>query len=412
MDIQITPKKSEGLERVLEVSVPAAEVKGAEERAARRYASQVRLPGFRVGKAPPAVVRKRFAQPIRQEAVEALLQEAYQAVLDREGIKPASQPHVHDVKFEEDGPLTFELHLEVRPELELGRTTNFRVTRAVRPVTEPDVEHQLDHLREQRASWTPVEDKPLPGDMVKVELATTEDDGSMSEPRPYQLVLGSGQAIPGVEEVIMETTPGGTTERPVRWPDDFPDEAQRGKTKTVRVTVSEVKRKALPELDDALARELGDFDSLEALRTAVRDDLTRHAEREADAEVRQRLIEELIAANAFEVPASWVNQLLDAYVEAYQVPEEERERFREEFRGAAERQVKRDLIIDAVAEREGLAATEADIDDRVADVATKRNADPGQVYASLQKAGRIKELERSITEDKVFDWLLKNNTID
>jgi trigger factor len=234
----------------------------------------------------------------------------------------------------------------------------------------------------------------------------------MLEGKEYRLVLGSGQAIPGVEEVIMEANPGQTVERPVKWPDDFPDEAQRGKTKTVRVTLGEVKRKVLPELNDDFARETGDFDSLEALRAAVREDLEKHAEHEADANVRSKLLDEVIGANAFEVPQSWVSRFIDAYVESYGIPEEERERFRKEFRPAAERQVRRDLIVDSIAKRENLGATEADIDDRVAEVARKRDADPGQVYSSLQKAGRIRELEQSITEDKVFDWLLKHNEVE
>jgi trigger factor len=112
------------------------------------------------------------------------------------------------------------------------------------------------------------------------------------------------------------------------------------------------------------------------------------------------------------VPPSWVNQLVDAYANAYQIPEGERERFAAEFRPMAERQVRRDLVIDTVAERESLTATEADLDDRIAEKATKRGADPGQLYASLQKAGRLKELERSITEDKVFNWLLERNTVE
>src|SRR5919201_2067798 len=123
-----------GESSVLEVSVPAEEVRGAEDRAARRYASKVRLPGFRDGRAPPAVVRKRFAQPIRQEAVEALLQEAYQAVLEREGIRPASQPRVEHLHIHEGEPLTFELHLEVRPDVRLARTGGFRLGRPVRAV--------------------------------------------------------------------------------------------------------------------------------------------------------------------------------------------------------------------------------------------------------------------------------------
>ena len=143
----------------------------------------------------------------------------------------------------------------------------------------------------------------------------------------------------------------------------------------------------------------------------MRKDLEEHATREAEAGVRQQLLDQIAAANPFDIPASWVKQLIDGYMQAYQVPEEEREKFRAEFRPVAERQVRRDLIIEAIAERESLTATEADIDDRVAEVASKRGADPGQVYASLQKAGRLQEIEQSITEEKVFEWLTERNEI-
>jgi trigger factor len=317
--------------------------------------------------------------------------------------------HVH---FDEGQPLTFELHVEVRPEIVLARTSGFRVQRNRRPVSDDQVRDQIEHLRDQRATWTPVDEKPLPGDLVSVELATADESGTMPDPKQYQVVLGAGQAIPGVEEVIMEATPGQTIDRPVKWPDDFPDEAERGKTKAVRVKLVDVKRKQVPELDDAFAREVGDFDSLEALNKTVREDLDRHADRDADAEVRQRLVDDIISANPFDIPKSWVDQMVEAYIEAYQVPEEERDRFRGEFRAVAERQVRRDLVIETISEKESLKATESDIDARVAEVAERRSADPGQVYASLQKAGRIRELERSITEDKVFGWLMEQNIVE
>jgi trigger factor len=412
MNIEITPKKTEGVERLLQISVPVETVRDAEDKAARRYATRVRLPGFRPGKAPAAMVKKKFAEAIRQETLESLVQEAYKEVVEREQLKLASQPHVHDVKFGENEPLTFELHFEVRPEIELARTQGFRVQRTERHVTDEQVREQIEQVREQRASWTPVEDRPAPGDMVTVVLATADDTGTMPEGKQYPLVLGAGQAIPGIEELIMEARPGETVERPVKWPDDFPDEAQRSKTKTVRVTLQDVKRKTLPELDDAFAREVGDFDSIDALRKAVRDDLEANAQRETESEVRQRLLDDIIGANHFDVPPSWVAQLVDAYANAYQIPDSEKERFATEFRPMAERQVRRDLVIDTVAERESLTATEADLDDRIAETASKRGADPGQLYASLQKAGRLKELERSITEDKVFKWLMERNTIE
>src|SRR5436190_1096014 len=412
MQIEIKTKKSEGVERLLEVSVPAETVQEAEERTARRYASTVRLPGFRPGKAPAALVRKRFKDAIRQQTLESLLQEAYQEVVTREHLNVASTPHLHDVRFDEGKPLVFELHVEVRPEINLGRTQGFRVSRPATTVTDDNVREQLDQLRDQRANWAPVTDKPAPGDMATVLLATADDKGELPEGKEYRIVLGSGQAIPGIEELIMRLSPGETVEDTVRWPDDFPEESQRGKSKPVRVTLQDVKRKALPDLDDAFSREVGDFESLDALTSAVRKDLESHAEREADAGVRQQIIDQIVQANAFDVPPSWVTQLVDGYMKAYQIPDEERERFTAEFRPVAERQVRRDLIIDTIAEKEQIKATEADIDERVAEVAAKRKAEPGQVYASLQKAGRLQEIEKAITEEKVFKWLLERNTVE
>src|SRR6185295_3243438 len=163
MNIEITPKKTEGLERMIEVRVPVETVRDAEDKAARRYATRVRLPGFRPGHAPPAMVKKKFADAIRQETLESLVQEAYKEVVEREQLKLASQPHVHDVKFGENEPLTFELHLEVRPEIALARIQGFRVQRNERNVTDEQVREQVDQVREQRATWTPVEDRPAPG---------------------------------------------------------------------------------------------------------------------------------------------------------------------------------------------------------------------------------------------------------
>jgi trigger factor len=411
MNIEITPKETSGVDRHVQVSVPVETVRDAEDKAARRYASSVRLPGFRPGKAPAAMVRKKFADAIRQEVVESLVRDAYKEIIEKQDLKVASQPHVHDLTFEEGKPLTFELHFELRPTIELARTSGFRVTRKKGAITEDSVAEQLEHIRDQRAAWTPVEDKPMPGDMVNVQLSTSDKPDAPGEEKAYPLVLGAGQAIPGIEELIMEAAPGQTVQRPVRWPDDFPDEAQRGQTKTVRITLNDVKRKEPPPLDDAFAREVGDFESLDALRAAIRADLTEHATRDADAEVRQKLVDEIIGANPFEIPKSWIQQMVQNYAEAYQVPEGERDRFATEFRNMAERQIRRDLVIETIAERENLAATEKDIDDRLSEQAEKRGVNPGQLYAQLEKSGRLKEIERSLTEDKVFKWLTERNEI-
>jgi trigger factor len=411
MNITITPTEQSGVSRRLQISVPAETVADFEEKAARKVATRIKLPGFRPGKAPPSMVRKRFADAIRQEAIEQVINEAFREAIEREALKLAAQPHVHDLKAEPGQAVEFELHCEVRPEVTLTRVDGFAITRRAAAVTDELVDEQLERLREQKADWSPVADKPAPGDLVTVQLATADADGTMPEGREYRLVLGGGQAIAGIEELIMEAAPGETVERAVRWPDDFPDESQRGVTKLARVTLVDVKRKSLPALDDAFAREVGDFDDLAALRAAVRSDMEAQASREADADLRSQLIDRLLEANPFEVPSSWVQQLVEHYAQMYGVPDTEKARFQQEFRGMAERQVRRDVVVDTLAERESLVASAADVDARIEELARARNADPGQVYAQLQKAGRLPELERELTEERVFAWLLDRNPV-
>ena len=411
MTITITPTESAGVSRRMQISVPADTVASYEEKAARKYATQARIPGFRPGKAPAAMVRKRYAAEVRQEAIELAMNDAFREAVDRAGLKLAAQPHVHDLKAEPGQPLEFELHCEVRPELTLEKLDGLTVVRRDSVVTDNLIDDQLEKLREQKADWAPVEDKPAPGDMVTVMLATADADGSLPEGKEYRLVLGGGQAIAGIEELIMETALGGTTERQVRWPEDFPDESQRGATKLVRVLITDVKRKSLPALDDAFAREIGDFDTVQILRDAVRADMGEHSKREAEADVRGQIIDQIVEANPFDVPKAWVMQLVDGYMQMYGVPDAEKGRFTQEFVPMAERQVRRDLIIDTIAERESLTASASAVDARIEELAKARNVDPGQVYAQLQKSGRLQEIERELTEGLVFGWLLEKNPV-
>jgi trigger factor len=411
---QITVEKTaeDSATKSLRVTVPVDRVQQAEAKAVKYYAQRARLPGFRQGKAPDAVVRKRFGDAIRQSVLEEVIRESWETAKTNESLKPITDPSIRNLKFEVGSPIEFDLLVEVRPEITLERTGGFRVTRTVATVPETAVDEQLARLQEQKAAWIPVEGaQPSPGQMVRVEVAPIED-GKTGESQPYDLVLGQNQAIPDLEERIMGLLPGQSADSEVKFPDDHPDESRRGQVRKVRVTLHDVKRQELPVLDDAFAREVGDFDGLPALRSAVRHDLELEATREADAQVRQAVINQIIEANNVPAPESLVHRLMHGYEENYRIPPEQMEQFEQQFHPVAEAQVRRDLVLDAVVEANNLRATESELDERIAKMAAARGVSAGELYGSLQKANRLTELERSITEEKAFAHLLQQSTVD
>jgi trigger factor len=410
--ITVEKTSEDSASKSLHVTVPVDRVREAEARALKYYGQRARLPGFRPGKAPDTVVRKRFGEAIRQTVLEEIIRESWETAKTSESLKPITDPSIRNLKFEDGSPIEFELLVEVRPELKLQRIGGFRLERRVSPVPDSAVGEQLAHIQEQKATWIPLEGvRPSPGHMVRVEVAPIEN-GVTGAAQPHDLVLGQNQAIPELEERIMSLLPGETAEAEVRFPEDHPDQARRGQTRRVHISLHEVKRQELPPLADALAREAGDFESLDALRAAIRQDLEREAAREADADLRQKLIAQIVEANRVEAPDSLVHRLLHGYADMYKVPQEQLSAFEQQFHSIAENQVKRDLVLDAIIEEHGLRATEADLDQRIDSMAAARGTPAAQVYASLQKANRLPELERVLTEEKVFDFLLKQSTIE
>lgn len=411
-EITVTKTAEDSASKAFRVTVPVDRVRAAEERAVVEYGRRVRLPGFRQGKAPTAVIRKRFGDEIKQYIVEEVVREGWEQARVSEDLKPITDPSVRNLKFEEGQPVEFEVLVELRPDIKLGRIGGFKITRTVRPVTDAMMTEQLDQLRESKAAWLPVENQaPVEGNMVRMDVAAIEND-ERKPAQPYTIVIGQGQAMPALEERVLSLKPGESAEAEIKFPDDHPDESRRGTSRKVHVTVHEVKRQELPALDDAFAKSVGDFDDVTALRAAVRADLERTAEREADGAVRESLLQEIISANAIEAPPSLVGRALHAYLHAYKVPHEREEAFNTEFRPVAESQVKRELALGTIADAHKLFATEAELDQRINALAAVRGVSVSEMYAQLEKAKRLQELERGITEDKVFEFLKGQSTIE
>src|SRR6476469_9549000 len=334
-EITVEKTAEDSASKSIRVTVPVDRVREAEAKALSYYVQRARLPGFRPGKAPAAVVRKRFGDAIRQTVLEEVVREGWETARSSESLKPVTDPSIRNLKFEDGSPIEFDILVEVRPEIKLERTGGFRLERRLEPVADGAVDEQLARLQEQKATWIPVEGaKPSPGQMVRVEVAPLDEAGAGAS-QPYDLVLGQNQAIPDLEERIMTLLPGEQADAEVKFPEDHPDESRRGQARRVRVTLHDVKRQELPVLDDAFAREVGDFENLDALRAAVRHDLEHEASREADTQVRQAAVQQVVEANNVPAPESMVHRLMHGYAEMYRGPQEQLEQFEQQFHEVA-----------------------------------------------------------------------------
>lgn len=411
--LKIDVEEKDNWRRTLSVTVPASVVGEERRKLADKLAGRIKLPGFRSGKIPQSVVERRYGAALNQELMDRVIGDAYKQALQVESLNPISEGEVEKVDYEPDEDLSFTISFDVRPDIEIGRLGGFAVQRPRAEVGDEDVEEVLQRLREQNATFIPTEEgSPETGDQVSLTVQRLVDGEPEGEPQEYDLVLGEGQAIPDVESAIYTLAPGESGEFTATFPDDFPDEERRGEEQHLRIELQSRKKRELPELDDELARSLGDFEDLDTLRSRVREDLEAEAEQQAERAVRGQLMQNLLDANPFEVPQSMVDHYIESIMgDTEGADPEALAQAREQVRPEAERAVKRILLLERIAETQELRATEEELDERIETIAEKNDVSPSEVYARLQKSGRLESLEREITEEKVFDFLKEQSEI-
>lgn len=399
--------------RKLSITVPPDRVQRERKQVASQFASRVRMPGFRKGKVPASVVEKQYGPSIDSQMIEQVINAAYQDALREQGLNPISQASVENVEYEPGAELTFEVEFEVRPEIALDRLGGFTVKAPPAEVSEEDVERVIDRLREQNATWSAIEAcTPGEGDRAKVEITPLQqgDDEPTPEPREYEVVLGAGEILEDIDRGIRTLEPGEEGEFVI----DLPEQAQGEEAEhRVRIRLIAAERPELPEADDAFARELGEFDSVDDLRARVRTDLTAEAERESDREVRRQLIQQVLDANPFDAPPSLVDQYVDSLLQAPDDADaDELSAAKQQARPVAEQAVRRMLVIDRVAELESLHPTQEDLDARVQEIATENGMEPAEVRRQLAQSGRLQALQSDLMEKRVFDYLKSLSTIE
>ena len=411
--LHVSVQEQERWRRVLSITVPASVVQKEEQLAARQLASRARMKGFRKGRVPAKVIESRYGGALRREALDKLIGDAYREALAAEELRPITEGKIEDVQYHPDQDLTFAIAFDVEPVIDLERLGGFAVERSTPPVTDEHLAGVLARIQEQNGVWQPVEvGSPEDRDLVSVtilKLGGEEDrDG---EGRDYDFVIGQGDAIPDIDRAIKSLEPGAAGDFDVTFPDDFPDESRRGDTERIRITLTGRRMLDVPGLDDELAKQVGDFETLDELKAKVRGDMEKEAAQAAEGAVRSRLLDLLLEANAFDIPQSMVDSYADTVIGDQEISEDKISELRERIRPEAERAVKRILMIDRIADTQGLRATSDELDDRIEEIAGANETAAAKVYAELQKAGRLEAIERELTETKVFNFLKEQSEI-
>lgn len=410
--LDVTVDEPGAWKRRLTVIVPEARVQEERGRVRSQLAKRLDLDGFRQGKVPPQIVEQRFGPTIDDQTVQSLVSETLREAFRQEGIEPIGDPEISDIGFMADDRLRYEIEVEIMPRIELDRVGGFQVEQPAPEVDPDEVDQVLERLREDEATWRPAEREPRDGDMVTVRIRPADREEELSSDDEYQFEMGDGNALPDIEDAISTLEPGERETFDVHFPEALREEGQ-AEDRELEIELRDVKEAELPPLDDELATRVGDFETLEELREAVREDVEAHHRDEAENEVRERLMDHVIEANPFEVPESMVEDYMDRMLDAPDdVDSEELEQARQQVRPRAERQIKRHLIIERLTEREGLEATEDEVDERVREIADAEGLEPGAVRRQLARDDRMESLRRQISAEKAFDYLKEQSSVE
>jgi trigger factor len=392
---------------------------------ARDLARKVKLPGFRPGKVPVEVVKRRFKDEILGEAAEAIVNKVVFDELDGRGLKPLAPPKVEEVKLEEGQPMSFKAVFETLPLIELPDWKGLRVTAKGPAVAEEDVDKEVDRLREEAARYDPVDEaRPTQaGDFVLLDLTWKPVDGGKGGHDENALIeIGNAGNHADMNLGLEGLSLAETRDIEVAWGEDAAPQIA-GKTVRYTVTLKGIKKKVVPAADDEFAKDLGEFDSLAALRDRIRQQLQAAEERRADRETKGALVEALVAKADFEVPEALVERHMTARTEnlarglAHQGIDPRKlsvnwRDYRESTRDDSVKAAKADVLLDEIARREGIEALDAEVETEIARIAERAGKSREALRAQLAKEGDLAALASRIREEKTLDLLKSNASIE
>ncbi|MDL2281034.1 trigger factor [Selenomonadales bacterium OttesenSCG-928-I06] len=423
--MKVTSERIDNHKIVFNFEIPQNVVAKEVESAYKRIAGKVNIPGFRKGKAPRKIIERQFGmQMILDEAFEKMASDAYREALKQEDVEPVTQPEVDIETLEEDKPAVFKATVVVKPEVVLGDYRGLTAEKKAVEVTDEDVAKELEKMREYNAKLVVVEEGATldNGDMAVIDYEGFVDDVAFEGGKgaSYPLQIGSGTFIPGFEEQLIGAKAGEEKEVNVKFPDEYHSEELKGKDAKFIVKIQDIKRKELPELNDDFAKEVSSFETLDELKADVKEKLKAAMETKSRDDYNNALIQTAIDNAEFGVPDVMVENQINSILESFEYNLTLRgvnldlylkqmnltiEQLRENYREPALKEVKRDLVLGAIAKKEELVCTEQDLKFEIEKMAASYQTTPAEVRKAIQKTGRISALVDTVLRKKVYQLI-------
>ncbi|MBV9268695.1 MAG: trigger factor [Acidobacteriaceae bacterium] len=405
--------------RSLEIEIPLDQVNRARERVTNSLKQRVRLPGFRPGKAPTTLIQSRFESEIRSEVLDVLLPEAFQNRIQEQGLNVVSAPKVTELHYEPDQPIRFKADFEVAPEFELGDYRGLPVKYEEPTVADEELEKRLESVRESKADYVNLDPRPIEsGDYVLVHLKSL---AGLAEPvdQDTQIQVGGAETLPGFNEALIGASPGEIKEVEVTYPEDFGSEPLAGKTVGFEIAVKTLRKKELPALDDEFAKDLGDYQTLDELKDALRKSIFHEKQYTAQQQAKEELIDRLVERHPFPVPEAYIERQIQNQVQAQlqQISGQNIDvsklnldwtAIKDKQSEKASRNVRASLLLGKISEREGIAATKDEVEREVQRVARQNREAVPVTRARLEKEGGLGRMAAAIQTEKTLQFLFDN----
>jgi trigger factor len=410
--------------RELELEIPAETVQKAVERVAKEFARVARVPGFRPGKAPVTLIRRRFADDIKSEVLQSLVPEQIERAVTEKKMVPVTRPEVDKVDFAEAGPVKFRATFEVLPDFELAAYKDLEVEVDDLKIEDSDVDKALEELRDRAATFVPVEGRPVAdGDYAQLKLkGIPAGGGETLDAESVLCHVGGEETMDAFNQNLRGANTGDHKNFDVVYPADYPDPKLKGKTYSYAVEVLGIKEKKRPDLSDDFAKDVSDAKSLDELRTKVRADLEAARTQRQNDQAREKLLAKIVQSHDFPVPQALVEHQMDSRLERTvrslaaqgvdpRAVNVDWVALRNRQRDRSTEDVKAELLLDRIATAENIDVSEEELEKDIAALAQRSGESATAMRANLTRQGALDRMKSRLRSEKTLDWLFKNSRI-